>query len=291
MDLSKARAVAAVSMAIASSTVAAQSASSSKPGVTDNSIVVEGRPLSGKAKIQALVRSISPRLSYDQPFARFKDPVCFATVGLPGPMLRSIGYRLAQDAQAAGVRLAGDGCNPNILVMFVDDSAAQLQTLLREAPELFSGLEPQELRAISDEPDPVRVWSISAIRSRDGNRLSAGEPPILKIDLATFIGLAIRRDMTSTIMLIDRSATLGFSVQQVADYAAMRTLAMIRPKPSLAGDTILTLFQPATLPPSGMTGFDRGYLKAWYAGTANERGSTKLTMIVRSIVKSEEAAK
>ena len=264
---------------------AAQDVPQADPGAAAAPIVVEGRAPADEARIRALARAITPRVGFEQPLARFTDPVCFATAGLPAPMLAAIGQRLAEDADAAGIRLAGDRCSPNILVMFVDDSRVEVQTLMKRRPWLFGGRQPSEMREILDEPGPVHLWSVSEVRSRDGDRLSPNldSPPTLRVPVATRIGLAIRRDMLSTVMLVDRKAVLGRSLRQVADYAAMRTLAMIRPKGATGGDTILTLFDPAATPPLEMTGFDRGYLKALYEGSGTQRGATKVAMIARSI--------
>ena len=277
-------------IALAGTIVPAASAQVAPPATAEadaNPIVVEGRALPEEAKIRALARAISPRTGFDQPLARFTDPICFATVGLPTAVLRSIGDRLAEDADLAGIDLAGDGCSPNILVMFVEDSHAETKALLKRRPGLFGDLQPSEIRAILNEPGPVHVWSASEIRSRDGDRQfrNLDGPPTLKVPVATRIGLAIRRDMLSTVMLIDRQAVTGRSPRQVADYAAMRTLAMIRPKGATGGDTILTLFDPDATPPAEMTAFDRGYLKALYGGSGTQRGATKVAMIARSIAK------
>lgn len=263
-------------------------ASTPAAATQSDTIIVEGKPLADEARVRALARAITPRVGFDQPLARFTDPVCFATAGLPRSMLQTIGARLAEDAAEAGIRLAGDGCDPNIVVIFVDDGRAELKTLVKRRPWLFRDKQPSEIRAILDEPGPAHVWSVSETRSRDGDRLNYGDggAPSLKVWIASRIGLPVRRDMLSTVMLIDRKAVLGRSLHQIADYAAMRTLAMVRPKGATGGDTILALFDPdVPASPAGMTGFDRGYLKALYEGSGSQRAFTKVAMIARSINK------
>ncbi|WP_163958287.1 hypothetical protein [Sphingomonas insulae] len=287
-DLGPMRAAGIVGAMLATAAVHGQTVPTTNPVTAADPIVVEGRALPDEVKIRALARAISPRVGFDQPLARFTDPVCFATAGLPSPMLRTIGARLAENADAAGIALAGDGCTPNIIVVFVEDSRAEAERLMRRKPWMFRNYQPSEMLDILKEPGPVHVWSVSEVRSRDGDRISQGVdgPPTLRVPIATRIGLAIRRDMLSTVMLVDRKAVLGRSLRQVADYAAMRTLAMIRPKGAAGGDTILTLFDPAAAaPPTEMTAFDRGYLKALYAGSGTQRGATKVAMIARSIIR------
>ncbi len=260
---------------------------------TAGDIVVEGRPLPEEARVRALARAISPRTGYDQPLARFSDPVCFATAGLARPMLLTVADRLVQNAQAAGLRLGGDGCDPNVMVLFTDDGRADLKATMKRHPGLFRNQNPNEIRAILDEPGPVHVWSTSETRGADGERMfyDSNGIPSLRIPTATRIRLMVRRDMLSTVVLIDREAVPGHSLRQVADYAAMRTLAMIRPKGATGGDTILTLFDPDQPdPPTEMTAFDRGYLKALYEGSGAQRGATKVAMIGHSIVWNGKAA-
>lgn len=238
-------------------------------------------------QVRALTRAISPRVGPDQPLARFSDPICIATAGLQRNVLQAIGNRMAFDAVQAGISLAGDGCDPNVLVLFADDGRAELTALVKRRPVLFDGLTPAQIQALLDAPGPVHAWARSEIRNRDGGRLdySANGPANLRVPIASMIVLPTRRDLISTVVVIDRKAVAGRSPDQVADYAAMRTLATVRPQGAAGSDTILTLFDPGTAtPPGTMTLFDRGYLKGLYAGAANLRAPDKLAMIARHIV-------
>lgn len=258
-----------------------------------DTVVVTGRTVPNAATVRALARAITPAVGWDEPLARFTDPVCFGTTGLPRPMLEALGARLADDAVAAGVPLAGDGCRANILLMVVDDGHAALKLLLRKKPWLFAGLELSEIRAIIDEPGPAHVWTSSEIRSRDGDRAFVDSNGIsyLSVPIASRAVLPTRRDILASIILIDRKAVIGRSLNQIADYAAMRTLATVRPKGATGGDTILTLFDPGTAaPPAAMTGFDRGYLKALYEGAGNLRVNSKIGQITREVVRNGASA-
>lgn len=163
-----------------------------------------------------------------------------------------------------------------------------MKRLLKRRPGLFGNMELSAIRAVIDEPGPVHAWTVSEVRSRDGDRLylGANNIPTLNVPIASRIVLPTRRDMLTSLILIDRKAVLGRSLQQIADYVAMRTLAAVRPKGATGGDTILTLFDPdAAAPPAAMTPFDRGYLKAVYEGSGNQRSVTKVGEIARSIAK------
>ena len=80
-------------------------------------------------------------------------------------------------------------------------------------------------------------------------------------------------------------------MNQLADYAAMRTLARTRPADGTGheagegSDTILTLFAPGDPAgrPRGLTTFDAGYLEALYHGPATEPAMAKTRQIARAI--------
>jgi len=291
------RLIAAALAGCATPSIAQQAAPAAAPAPASppagDTVVVTGRTVPNAAKVRALARAITPAVGWDEPLARFTDPVCFGTTGLPRPMLEALGARLADNAVAAGVPLAGDGCRANILLMVVDDGHATLKELLRKKPWLFAGLELSEIRAIIDEPGPAHVWTSSEIRSRDGDRAFVDTNGVshLSVPIASRVVLPTRRDILASIILIDRKAVIGRSLNQLADYAAMRTLATVRPKGATGGDTILTLFDPGTAaPPAAMTGFDRGYLKALYEGAGNLRINTKIGQITREVVRNGPAA-
>lgn len=94
------------------------------------------------------------------------------------------------------------------------------------------------------------------------------------------IVLSIRRDLFSSVVLIDTKATESLSLQQLADYASMRLLADTRSDSVNDPATILSLFNvPRGTGPRGLTRFDRAYLRACYSGLGNERSRTKLARI------------
>ena len=89
-------------------------------------------------------------------------------------------------------------------------------------------------------------------------------------------------------VLIDRSAALGKTIGQVADYAAMRTLAQTRVPAD--GDTILTLFDPTEAAPRELTPFDRGFLLSLYKGSALARPLVKTATMAGLISRALAAA-
>ena len=271
----------------ASSPASPATASQDRPANPSDPIVVTARPQPSKDEIRSLARTITPR-TFDEPLARFHDSVCFGTAGLDRRTLEDIGHRLALDAEQAGLDLAGDGCKPNVIILFVDGVDAQIRALVQRKWWVFGDRTPAEIRTVVNEKGPVRAWSNNEIRSRDGNRI---EPTgVLKIETASRIVASIRRDTLASVVLIERSALVGKTTSQIGDYAAMRALAGARPQRTSGRDTILTLFDPATpTAPTELTAFDRGYLRGLYAGEANALASTTQGRIVREVLKAKAA--
>ncbi|WP_218018027.1 hypothetical protein [Sphingomonas azotifigens] len=253
-------------------------------GGTGDPIIVTGRPLPPKAEIRSLTRAIAPPDLSDEPMPRFNDSVCFGSGGLDRPVLEAIGDRLAEDAELAGLRLAGDGCKPNVIVLFVDNVGSEVAALVRRKWWVFGDRSPSEIRTIVNEKGPVRAWSNSETRSRDGDRIDSHG--VLRVPIASRIVTPVRRDVLASVVLVERAAVLGKSPRQIGDYVAMRSLAGVRPPRTTRGETILTLFDPGTISPaSEMTRFDRGYLRGLYSGAPNTLASTTQGKIVREILK------
>lgn len=256
-------------------------------GGTGDPIIVTGRPLPPKAEIRSLARAIAPPEFSGEPMPRFNDSVCFGSGGLDRPILKAIGDRLAEDAELAGLRLAGDGCKPNVIVLFVDNVGSEVAALVRRKWWVFGDRSPSEIRTIVNEKGPVRAWSNSETRSRDGDRIDSHG--VLRVPIASRIVTPVRRDVLASLVLVERAAVLGKSPRQIGDYVAMRSLAGVRPQRVTREATILTLFDPGTTSPAfEMTRFDRGYLRGLYSGAPNTLASTTQSKIVREIVEAND---
>ena len=174
--------------------------------------------------------------------------------------------------------------------MFVPNGRDMVREMRKRRPYMFGGLEKAELDRLAADTGPAHGWTATELRSRDDDRLREGtmlqDVPEIEVREASIIELATRSAITASVLLIDQDAAVGKTVNQLADYSAMRTLAKVRAK-GATGDTILTLFdaRPADAPPAprGLTGFDAGYLKALYHGPATSRASSKVGQIARDI--------
>ena len=162
-----------------------------------------------------------------------------------------------------------------LIIAFVEDGKAEIAGLVERQPWLFETLSASERRKLLAEDGPVRVWTTSQTRTRDGmpiaRRDNLTHPPVVRMDMAhSKLYLTIREDITQVVVLFDRAGVRGKSVIQLADYATMRGFARTRPADgAVALDTILALFDPEHDPPSQLTDFDRAYLRSVYREIAN----------------------
>ncbi|MBB4048230.1 MULTISPECIES: hypothetical protein [Sphingomonas] len=257
---------------------------------TGDPVVVTARPLPTRAVVDKWVRDLSIRRSSDEPLSRMNEPLCVATAGLASSVGKLLADRVLSNAQRLKIPLAGGKCRPNVLILFVDNGAAQVDWLVKHRLGMFGDLPYSTIRALRHDPGPVHAWHITAIASRDGDKLVQGEGgfPMLHIPSASRIDAPIQSMIVAAVVLIDRSSIVGHGIDQIADYAAMRTLAVVNPQPSaLEGDrtaTILSLFRGGDVP-AQLTAFDWGYLTGLYSGRATRRTPAQYADMARSIEK------
>lgn len=231
--------------------------------------------------------------------ARFEKRLCPGVIGLKPDMAALVIDRIRYQADQLGMQLTEDDgtCAPNLVVAFVADGKAELAALAEEYPYLFQDMPLHDKRALLAEDGPVRVWTTTLGRTRDGmpipRRESLASPPVVSMWMAhSKIYLATREDIEFVMVLFDLEKMKGKTLVQLADYATMRGLARTRPVDGegQAMDTILALFDAAAEPPLEMTQFDRAYLAALYDGIPNMPGITKVLGVNRQLRLQGEAA-
>ncbi|WP_206242005.1 hypothetical protein [Novosphingobium terrae] len=256
-----------------------------KSGLDPTSIVVTGNP-ERKAVIKRMTTALSRQ--HDRQLARFDGEVCFQVGGLNAPYDRIMAERMEQDARDAGVAVGKPGCRPNIVVVLADHVQGELERLAREGHTAISlGLEDKDLKQSAQGPGPAYVVTVTEQRSRDGNRLWAGkmgdlgDRPMMIVHDASIINPPTRQDIVTVLVGIETAATMGKTLAQLADYAALRSLADIKGAAAVAGaePTILGLFNgsPGIME---LTSYDRAYLKGLYHGPAAVTATTRMHEIV-----------
>lgn len=253
----------------------------------DGEIVVTTESLQDQAI--SFVRQVQNReQENDEPIARFADAVCVGSAGLPENAAQTVIDRVSEVARSVGLATGAPGCAPNIMIVFTDNTAEAVHRLSRIGSRAIASQPLAAIAKIAKERGNARAWTEVETRTRDGEKmlLAPNEPAILNISSQSRLVAPIRRDIVSATVLIERDATAGRSLHQIADYAAVRALSGAQARDELEGSSILATFTPAgdAQAPPEMTSLDRGYLRGLYAGEGNILPAMKKRQIARQIV-------
>jgi len=300
----------ALAVVFCSAAINAQYPAQLRDGASGPDVVVTGKPEPTEKQAVEQAKAIS-RVGdvHQDPLARFSDPICPGVLGLPEDAAGIIADRIRYDAERVGAPVsASTDCKANILIVFTRDGGAEVRKLIKTRGYLFDGLETSETRELQIEPGPVRAWNVTQTRNRHGQEQSGAlaVPGMVSIDSNPGLGplrvivspnssshifLASRLDITASVVIMDLAALDGLPVVQIADYAAMRSLARTRPaKSDAAASTILSLFDPAGQPPREITSFDLAYLRSLYDAGSNVKASAKILDVARMLEKGEALA-
>ncbi|MCY7280092.1 MAG: hypothetical protein LH610_04205 [Sphingomonas bacterium] len=260
-------------------------ASTSAPlsSTADNEvIVVQGQK---KQIAQALRALIKPSGGAEQ-LARFEDDVCPLVAGMPRDWTAVMTRMIRDNVVAVGGKVAansgGRKCSVNAVVIFIDQPLDLVKALAEAEPDFFS-MTPRELTYFTSAQRPVTSWHVTDTRDRDGKELASmgslgGVPSDAKIvrnASASRLYSNIREDMLTGFVVIDRQATVGKSLRQLADLATMHLLLDVKQDVGAKDNgSILSLFEPRpddVSSPRGMSRFDRGALTGFYTQRENNR--------------------
>lgn len=259
----------------------------------ENDIVITGRlPTRGEVERQARdITDMSSALRRE-PLPRFEDRLCPGVLGLRPDGASLIIDRIRDTARRLDLWLTDDDgtCSPNFIVAFVEDGKADIQRIAENNGWAFEDMSLARRRSLLEEDGPVRVWTTTQMRTRDGvpipRSTNLNDPPQVNTWMAhSKIYTAVREDITRVVVLIDKDGAKGKTLLQLADYATMRGLARTRPVDGngRSMDTILALFDPAGSPPQELTDFDEAYLASLYEGLPNMPGLTKVLGVNRQL--------
>jgi len=243
------------------------------------------------AALFAALCSAAPAVAQrDDPLPRFEDPLCPGIVGLKVEAAEAMVGRIRMRAEELGLRTApADGCEPNMIVGFIPDGRGYLQRLKRERSPIFESLGLREREDLLAHDGPVHVLAQIRTRSRDGMVVPRSnglvQPPQTEMWMAhSRIYTATRQDITSVLLLIDPAAIGGMTLDQLADYSAMRAFAPALPQEQEVKEgSILTLFDaPAESRPTQLSPADGAALAALYDGLPNLPASARIAAIGRA---------
>jgi len=252
-------------------------ASSSSSKHNDESVVVTGQR---KQIAQALKKMIEQ--SDSEQFARFEDELCPIVIGMPRDWTASLTRMIRENVVAVGGKVGKPGCTFNAAIIFIDQPLELVKAFAEEEPGYFN-MTPRELEHFTAVQRPVTSLHVTDMRSRDGVELGqmgqlGGFPTDAKIvrnAAASRLYTNVREDMLVGFVVVDRMATPGKSLRQLADLATMHIMLDVSQD---AGDrdpgSILSLFEaraPGNPAPDRLSQFDRGALRGFYTQRENNR--------------------
>lgn len=240
-------------------------------------------------EINEFVRALSTE-GWDSPMSRFEN-VCPEVFGLSSARNLEIGARIRAVATAASIKVAEEGCRPNLRVVVIPDKDEMLKLLRSKHPVLFHDYDGRPVELIK-EGGPVTAWHVKQKRDRQGNALEPSSSGItyIEVDGSSSRVLALYRPVAiGAMILIEQKGLIGLTAMQIADYAAMRALTTIHPDrlsrsnaPSIlrvmsskGGDDI----------PLSLTRWDLAFLKGAYSAPPYSYSSSQRASIRRAIKK------
>ena len=250
-------------------------------------IVVQGQK---KREIaQALRQLIKPSGGAEQ-LARFEDDICPLVAGMPRDWTEVLTRMIRDNVVAVGGKVgrqdAGRKCSINAVVIFIDQPLDLVKALAEAEPGFFA-MSPREMQYFTSVHRPVTSWHVTDTRDRDGQELgsvgsiggSPADAKIVRSASSSRLYTPIREDMLTGFVVIDRQATIGKSLRQLADLATMHLLLDVKQDAGTKDpSSILSLFEPRpenVSSPRGLSRFDRGALAGFYTQRENNRTASQ----------------
>jgi hypothetical protein len=245
-------------------------------------VVVRGRRMSDVRDelheyVQQFIRQVAKRPA-GRGYARWQRHVCIGVHNLQSDAAQYIVDHISGVAGEIGLEPGEPGCRPDVIIIFTADGKSTASYIVENQPTVFRpvggvggvqlGLEALDDFAKSDKP--VRWWHLAVpVDARFGQhavRLPQDDSaPVVIVEGPSRIHSGIRDDLMYVLIIVDGKKLTGTTWQQLGDYLAVVSLAQIDPSANPTGfDSILNLFSnPQAY--SGLTDWDRSYLRALYS--------------------------
>ena len=273
-----------LSAAPASAQVGVRASTAAEPE-SQESVVVQGQR---REVAKALRQLIKPADS--EQLARFEDEICPMVIGMPRDWTETLTRMIRDNVKAVGGKVGKAGCSVNAAAIFIDQPLELIRALAEEEPGFFN-MTPRQLQTFTAASRPVASWHVTDTFSRDGQEMGQmgsmgvgsngpGTPTNARINrqaAASRLYSNVREDMLVGFVVVDRMATPGKSLRQLADLVTMHLLLDINQEAGTRDPgSILSLFEergPGLAAPARLSRFDRGALKGFYTQRENNRSA------------------
>src|SRR5262245_18445075 len=260
------------------------------PAASDDSqvfdeVVVRGRRLEDiKSDLRIHIRDFIGevvRKPSGRGFARWYRTVCVGVHNLEPSSAQYVVDRISKLALEVGLEPGEPGCSPEVNIVLATDAKDTAAAMVESDPRVFRrvggfagmdlGLAALDDFAQSDRP--VCWWHVCLpVDARIGGAAielskNCGQafcPPNVNVAGPSRIHNGTRDDLLYAIIIVDATKLKGTTWQQLGDYLAVISLCQIDPQTNPGSfDSILNLFtNPRAY--SGLTDWDRSYVRALY---------------------------
>jgi hypothetical protein len=237
-------------------------------------------------------------------FARWHRRVCIGVLNLEASAAQYIVDRISSLALEVGLEPGEPGCRPDVNIIFATNAKETATQMVENEPRLFmrvAGESGMDLGRVAlaefvESEQAVRWWHVSLpVDARTGGAAIELDalcgnpqcPPYVPVAGPSRIHSGTRDELMYVIVIVDATKLKGTTWQQIGDYLAVLSLAQIDPKANPAAfDSILNLFtNPAAY--SGLTDWDRTYVRALYEFDQERIASMQTNEIVSLIAEQE----
>lgn len=250
--------------------VAANATTQQPPGADLLPEIVVEAP--GEEEIVAFVGQVLPE-NRNRQLARWHNPLCVAMRGFGPTMTQRFQQQIQSIATIGGLGAPAAGCRPNVIIILIDEPDLLVDRMMKRYGYMFRPASTDDVRTALGQEDAVRIWYTTVktgARSsppgeQDENgipivRQRRGPPP------EQWQSHIMRTDLLWAMVVLDRPALAGKSVESVADYVGMRLMGAFAADTQQATiPTILNLFQGERPRAATLTDWDRALLRELYA--------------------------
>jgi hypothetical protein len=278
------------------------------PAVSDEEIVVTGAPANEseiRRRVAIFLRETGVA-SGQTPAARWIEPVCPRVLGLSAEGTRAVTDGMRAIAEEAGIRIARQPCDSNIVVTFTADAGGLVREINRRAPGRLSNVPAGARTALLRGGAPIRWWYVTETRGRHGAR--AGSAPqavstpsvvdggagesilgnsILHYE-SSIISTLTNRALIGASVVVDQDDVMGMRLSDLTAYAALVAFAEIRSGDAAPAGSILGMFA-SRAPEPGLTAQDKAFLRALYRMPLDRDASRHRGMLTGAMVDDAKA--
>jgi hypothetical protein len=282
--------------------VPAEPKNADAPVQDDDEIVVEARLIKRKEAARELANVITPRQDLSDALPRYSSPICIFVYGLNKDYGAALTEKMHKNIADIGLKTGKKGCQPNLVVAFVDDAAKEIEAFKtsKKFSWLFSSLDSFEVKRLTKEKGTSRAWRTTVPGSRFGIELErtrfvkglATELPGEVYDnpeaSSGRLTAATSNLVKSSIVMMEWGGVNDKTVGQLADFATMRALLPVNEITDTDAQTIDSILSIFTTNggPDALTEFDKAYLKAYYrSNTLTDRRGQTLNAVSNLFVK------